>query len=297
MPESRDAAGAVGVEPTFGSQSMTAKLRRVLLRNPDEGSCVLWVDYGWRSEPDFSGLLREQEGLRELLESSGAEVVFGDPVAGGLDAIYTFDPVIVSHGGAIVLRPGKELRRPEMSAAADDMARLGIPVASTLDAPATAEGGDLLWLDEQTLLVGRGYRTNAAGVDALRTALPGVEVIEFDLPHYHGPGDVMHLLSLVNLVAPDLAVAYLPLAPVRLVELLQERSLRIVEVPDDEFESMGPNVLALEPGVVIALERNRETQRRLERLGVEVLTYEGTELSKGDGGPGCLTRPLLRSSR
>ena len=295
MSEPRDGAGAVGVEATYGCQSMTSKLRRVLLRNPDEASCALWGDYGWRAAPDFAGLLREQDGLCELLASSGAEVVFGEPVAGGLDAIYTFDPAIVSRRGAIVLRPGKELRRPEAAASAGDMARLGIPIASTLAPPATAEGGDLLWLDEHTLLVGRGYRTNAAGIDALRAALPDVEVVEFDLPHYHGPAEVMHLLSLVNLVAPDLAVGYLSLMPVRLVELLHERGVRIVEVPDDEFESMGPNVLALEPGVVIALERNRETQRRLERLGVEVLTYEGTELSKGDGGPGCLTRPLLRS--
>jgi len=280
---------------SYGCQSMTAKLRSVLLRNPDEASCASWEDYGWRAAPNFAGLLRELEGLGELLASSGAEVIFGEPVAGSLDAIYTFDPAIVSREGGIVLRPGKELRRPEAAATARDLARLGIPVASTLAPPATAEGGDLLWLDEDTLLVGRGYRTNAAGVDALRTALPEVEVIEFDLPHYHGPAEVMHLLSLVNLVAPDLAVVYVSLAPVRLVQLLEERGVRIVEVPEDEFESMGPNVLALEPGVVIALERNRETQRRLERLGVEVLTYEGTELSKGDGGPGCLTRPLLRS--
>jgi N-dimethylarginine dimethylaminohydrolase len=289
-----DRVGTIGAELTQGCQSMTAKLRRVLLRNPADGSCARWRDYGWRSEPDHAGLLRELEGLGELLEASGAEVVFGEPVAGDLDAIYAFDPALVTRRGAIVLRLGKELRRPEMSATAGDMARFGIPVAATLEAPATAEGGDLLWLDEQTLLVGRGYRTNAAGVDALRAALPGVEVIEFDLPHFHGPREVMHLLSLINLAAPDLAVVYLPLAPVRLVELLAEREVRIVEVPDDEFESMGPNVVALEPGVVLALARNRETQRRLEQLGVEVLTYEGTELSKGDGGPGCLTRPLLR---
>jgi N-dimethylarginine dimethylaminohydrolase len=274
---------------------MTAKLRSVLLRRPDEAACASWREYGWRSAPSFAGLLRELEGLGELLASSGAEVIFGEQVAGSLDAIYTFDPAIVARAGAIVLRPGKELRRPEAAATARDLARLGIPVAATLAPPATAEGGDLLWLDDATLLVGRGYRTNAAGVAALRAALPGVEVIEFDLPHYHGPAEVMHLLSLVNLAAPDLAVVHLSLAPVRLVELLHERGVRIVDVPDDEFESMGPNVLALEPGVVIALERNRETQRRLERLGVEVQTYAGTELSKGDGGPGCLTRPLLRS--
>jgi N-dimethylarginine dimethylaminohydrolase len=119
-------------------------------------------------------------------------------------------------------------------------------------------------------------------------------VIEFDLPHFHGSDEVMHLLSFVSPVASDLAVAYLPLMPVRLVQLLEARGIRLVEVPDEEFDTMGPNVLALEPGVALALEGNRETRRRLERAGVEVLTYEGTELSKGDGGPTCLTRPLLR---
>jgi dimethylargininase len=281
-------------EPEYGGQSMTAKLRRVLLRRPHEESCGRWRDFGWRSKPTFAGLVQELDALGELLASNGAEVIFGEPVAEDLDAIYAFDPLLVSERGAIVLRPGKELRRPEMSASAGDLERLAIPVIATLDGSATAEGGDLLWLDEQTLLAGRGYRTNAAGVHALRAALPGVEVIEFDLPHHHGPAEVLHLLSLINLVASDLAAVYVPLAPVRLVELLHEREVRIVEVPDDEFESMGPNVFALEPGVVVALERNRETARQLERLGVEVLTYAGTELSKGDGGPGCLARPLLR---
>jgi dimethylargininase len=282
------------LETAFGGQSMTAKLRRVLLRGVDEAACARWREFGWRSEPTFGGLRRELDHLGDVLVSAGAEVVFGQPVAGDLDAIYAFDPMIISDAGAIVLRPGKELRRSETASSAGDMTRLGIPIAATLTAPATAEGGDLLWLDEQTLLAGRGYRTNAAGVEALRVALPGVEVIEFDLPHYHGPNEVMHLLSLVNLVAPDLAAVYLPLAPVRLVKLLHERDVQIVEVPDEEFESMGPNVLAVEPGVVVALARNRETARRLGQLGVDVLTYEGDELSLGDGGPGCLTRPLLR---
>ena len=274
---------------------MTAKLRSVLVRAPDPAACALWSDYGWRGAPDPGRLLREHEELCALLESSGAEVVTGDVVAGDLDAVYPFDPAIVCRRGAIILRPGKELRRPEAPATAEDMARMRVPVAATLAPPATAEGGDLLWLDESTVLVGRGYRTNAPGVDALRKALPAVELVEFDLPHFHGPSEVMHVLSLVNLIAPDLALAYLPLLPVRLIQLLQERGIRLVEVPDDEFETMGPNVLALEPGVVVALRSNRETGRRLEQRGVDVLTYEGTELSKGDGGPVCLTLPLLRS--
>lgn len=286
---------ALELEPAYGCESMVAKLRRVLVRRPEEDACGLWADYGWRSAPNFARLLAEHEEFCSLLESAGAEVVVGAPMTRDPDAIYTFDPAIVSRQGAIVLRPGKELRRVEATTCAADMAAAGIPILATLKAPATADGGDTIWLDERTLLVGRGYRTNAAGVAALRDALPGVDVIELDLPHFHGSDEVMHLLSLVSPVAAAVAVAYMPLMPVRLVQLLEERGFKIVEVPDEEFETMGPNALALEPGVVLALERNRETQRRLERAGVEVLTYRGTELSKGDGGPTCLTRPLLRA--
>jgi dimethylargininase len=274
--------------------SVTAKLESVFLRAPDPDACVRWREFGWREAPDSARLLREHEELAALLESAGTEVAYGDVVPEGLDAIYAFDPLLVTPRGAVLLRPGKELRRPEADAAEHDLARLKVRVAARLEPPATAEGGDLLQLDEKTILVGRGYRTNAAGVSALRSALPDVEFIEFDLPHFHGPGEVMHLLSLVNLVADNIALVYLPLLPVRLVQLLGERSIRIVEVPDEEFETMGPNVLALEPGVVLSLERNRETRKLLEHAGAQVVTYEGKELSKGDGGPTCLVLPLRR---
>jgi len=170
-----------------------------------------------------------------------------------------------------------------------------VPIAGRLEAPATAEGGDTVWLDERTLLVGRGYRTNDAGVAALRATLPDVDVIVFDLPHLHGREEVLHLMSLLSPLDVDLAVVYLPLMPVRLVELLEERGIRFVEVPDEEFESMGPNVLALGPRSALALDGNPETRRRMEKAGVEVRVYTGDEISKkGDGGPTCLTRPLLR---
>jgi dimethylargininase len=273
----------------------TAKLDSVLLRAPDPDAASRWREFGWREAPNPGALLQEHERLASLLESFGVRVVFGEPVPDELDAVYAFDPVLLSRHGAVVLRPGKELRRPEAEATTRDLSRLEIPIVGMLEPPATAEGGDLLRLDEKTVLVGRGYRTNAAGVASLRSALPDHEFIEFDLPHFHGPGEVLHLLSLINLVADDIAVVYLPLLPVRLVHLLEERGIRLVEVPDDEFETMGPNVLALQPGVVLALARNRETQRRLERIGVDVLTYDGTELSKGDGGPTCLTLPLHRA--
>ena len=195
----------------------------------------------------------------------------------------------------MLLRPGEDLRAAEPPAIGRDFAEAGVPVIAELPPGAHAEGGDTIRLDERTLLVGRGYRTNDAGIEALAAALPGVEVIAFDLPHWHGRGEVMHLLSLLSPLDRDLAVAYSPLLPVRLAELLADRGVRIVEVPDDEFETMGPNVLALGPRVALMLERNRGTRRRLERAGVEVLVYQGEELSKGDGGPTCLTLPLHRA--
>jgi N-dimethylarginine dimethylaminohydrolase len=268
----------------------------VLVRPPRAAGFATWREYGWRSKPDAGKLAEEHESFCNALAAGGAEVIPAEtPLPTDPDAIYVFDPAIVSDSGAIVLRPGKEGRLVEMDAIAADFEHAGVPIAARLDAPASADGGDTIWLDENTLLVGRGYRTNDDGIQALRAALPGVDLLAFDLPHLHGSDVVLHLLSLLSPLDDDLVVAYLPLLPVRLVQLLQELEIRIVEVPDDEFETMGPNVLALAPRVALALEGNEETRKRLERAGVDVSVYRGNEISrKGDGGPTCLTRPLLR---
>src|SRR5439155_23779857 len=278
---------------SYGSQSMTAPLRRVLVRKPDS-DFSRWREYGWRAEPDARGIAAEHKAFCEALAADGAEVVFAvSEPDGNPDAIYVYDPAIVADSGAILLRPGKEGRRAEVAAIAADFEAAGVPVATKLTEPALAEGGDTVWLDEKTLIVGRGYRTNDAAVTQLGEALPEVEVIGFDLPHYHGPGEVLHLLSMISPLDRDLALVYLPLMPVPMVEHLRERGIQFVEVPDDEFGSMGCNVLALAPRVALALDGNPETRRRMEQAGVEVRVFEGDELSrKGDGGPTCLTRPL-----
>jgi N-dimethylarginine dimethylaminohydrolase len=281
----------------FGGQNMTGTLQRVLVRPPRAAGFATWREYGWRSEPDVAKLADEHEAFCNALGAGGAEVVLADSrLPTDPDAIYVFDPAIVSDGGGIVLRPGKEGRLVETDAIAADFEHAGVPVAARLEAPASADGGDTIWLDESTLLVGRGYRTNDDGIHALQAALPGVNVLAFDLPHLHGSDIVLHLLSLLSPIDEDLVVAYLPLVPVRLVQLLAELEIQIVEVPDDEFETMGPNVLALAPRVALALEGNVETRKRLEGAGVDVTVYRGDEISrKGDGGPTCLTRPLLRA--
>jgi dimethylargininase len=279
----------------YGATSMTGTLRRVLVRPPLAEDTHNWREHGWRAAPDHAAAGTEHEVLCGLLEDAGAEVVVSRHDPGNPDAIYVFDPVLVGREGAVLLRPGKEARRSEPGALAPVLEAAGVPIASRLEAPVLVEGGDTLWLDDRTLLVGIGYRTNTAAIPALEAAFPGVDVVAFDLPHWNGRDEVMHLLSFISPLDDDLALVYTRIAPVRLLELLAGRGIRVVEVPDEEFETQGPNVLALGPRRALALEGSPETRRRMERAGVDVVVYHGDEISKkGDGGPTCLTRPLLR---
>ena len=280
----------------YGSASMWGELRRVLVRRPLAEDAAAWEAYGWRAAPDVAAAQAEHEAFCSHLEDAGAEVVVSEHDPGNPDAIYTYDPTLVGRDGAVLLPPGKEGRRDEPEATVAAFEAAGRPRRrAAIDLPATVEGGDTVWLDGETLLVGIGYRTNPAAVEALRTAFPGVEVISFDLPHWNGAGEVMHLMSFISPLDRDLALVYPRIAPTRLMWLLAERGIGVVEVPDEEFETQGPNVLALGPRRALALEGNDETRRRMERAGVDVVTYRGDEISrKGDGGPTCLTRPLLR---
>jgi N-dimethylarginine dimethylaminohydrolase len=273
-----------------------APLRRVYVRPPIAADLERWRTYGWRSAPDPARAAEEHAALREALAAVGAEIVIGTaPTPDEPDAIYAYDPTLVTDDGVILLRPGKVGRRGEPDALAEDLQRAGLAVTGRLTEPATAEGGDMFFLDERTMVIGRGYRTNDAGIEQLRALLPLVDVLAFDLPHRHGPEECLHLMSLISPLDGDLVVGSTPMMPVRLMELLRERGISIVEVPEEEFDSMGANVLALGPRIALALEGNPATRRAMEAAGVDVRTYVGTEISrKGDGGPTCLTRPLER---
>lgn len=265
--------------------SATAPIKRVLVRRPP-ADVSAWRSLGWTAEPDSAELAREHEGLCVALEEFGAEVVVAETA--DLDAIYTYDAALVADGGVVLLRPGKEARRDE-----PELLVPYVDVLGRLEAPALAEGGDLFWLAPGVLCAGRGYRTNSDGIWTLERML-GCEVLVFDLPHFHGPAQCMHLLSVISPLADDLALVYPKLMPVRLVQLLGERGIETVEVPDEEFETLGCNALALAPRVALIPAQNPETRRRLEAAGVDVVVYEANELSKGEGGPTCLTLPLVR---
>jgi N-dimethylarginine dimethylaminohydrolase len=284
---------------SYACQTMVEPLRRVLVRRPDESFANADpARWHYTARPELAAAEAEHDALTALLRNAGCEVLFHEaPLPDHADAIFTHDPAIVTEAGAVVLRMGKAERRGEEAAIARTLEGLGVPIAATLDGDATAEGGDLLWLDHDTLAVGRGYRTNAEGLRQLTAALKpiGVATVEVQLPHGDGPSSCLHLMSLISMLDDDLAVAYPSLLPVPFMELLAERGIALVEVPGEELPTMGPNVLAIGPRRCLALAGSPVTKQRLEAAGCEVLTYHGREISlKAEGGPTCLTRPILR---
>jgi N-dimethylarginine dimethylaminohydrolase len=280
---------------------MVEPLKKVLVRRPDEAfgnaEPALWH---YVSRPELEKAQAEHDALVVTLRGAGCEVLYHSAdLPEHADAIFTHDPVVVTDEGSIILRMGKEQRRGEEAAIGATLEELGVPTLATLEGEATAEGGDLMWLDHDTLAVGRGYRTNAEGLRQLTAALRPlcVETIEVQLPHGDGPNSCLHLMSLISMLDHDLAVVHLPLLPVPFVELLSDRGIEMVEVPNEEYPTMGPNVLALAPRRCLMIEDNPVTKERLEAAGCEVLTYRGEELSfKAEGGATCLTRPILRQA-
>jgi N-dimethylarginine dimethylaminohydrolase len=242
--------------------------------------------------------IEEHESFTSILRSSGAEVLFlPSDDRTGLDSIYTHDPVIVTEKGVILFQTGKEARRGEGPAMGDAFKKWDVPILGIVQGNATAEGGDMMWLDRSTLLAGRGFRTNGAGIAGIRALLEplGVEVLEISLPYWTGPSDCLHLMSFISLLDQNLAVVYSKLLPVSLFELLLQKEIQLIDIPEEEYATQACNVLALAPRNVLMLAGNPVTRSKLEAAGCTVQEFSGKEISiKGSGGPTCLTRPLLR---
>jgi dimethylargininase len=285
----------------WGGQSMSGTLKRVLVYPPvPPGPGVSWEAFGYLRPIDHELAVREHDALRQLLRDNGVEVLTGEIDDAGLqDAIFPYDPMITIDDGVILTRMGKSLREAEADLGARTLDELGVPVVGRITAPGKVEGGDTCWIDERTLAVGRGYRTNTEGILQLHDLLAprGVSVIGYDLPHWHGPAECLHLLSLISMLDHDLAVVYMPLLPTAMVELLQQRGIQLVPIPDEEFASQGCNVLALGPRRCVILKENVITIERLRAAGCDVIPFSGDEISHNrTGGPTCLTRPILREA-
>ena len=257
-----------------------------------------WEALNYLGKPDMRKALEEYDAFEKILKDNGAELLYlplEETV--NMDSIYCRDAAIATSKGMIICNMGKAGRINEPAAEQRAFEANGIPVLGVITAPGTLEGGDVAWLDEKTLAVGHTYRTNEAGIQQLTALLAplGVTVMSVPMPHYKGPSDVFHLMSVLSPVDHNLAVVYSPLIPIVFRNELIARGYELVEVPDEEFDSMGCNVLALAPRVCLMVKGNPVTKARLEKAGCKVIEYEGEEISvKGGGGPTCLTRPVLR---
>jgi N-dimethylarginine dimethylaminohydrolase len=280
----------------FGAQSMTAVLRSALVKRPGPAFGRAFDDpaFGFLHPVDLDLARRQHEAFVETLVGLGVEVYELGVETDSPDLVYTFDPLLVSDRGAIALRAGKPNRVAETAALESWTSARGIPTAGRIEAPGTVEGGDTLWLRPDLLCVGRSLRTNDAGARQLASIVGG-DVRVFDVPYWRGDDELVHLLSVVSPVADDLAVVYLPLLPVGLWALLGELGIRLIEVPEEEYPTLGCNVLAVRPGVIVIAEGNPVTAAALAAAGCEVHTYPASEVGiNGSGGPTCMTRPILR---
>ncbi len=251
-------------------QSDVGRLRRVLLahaRDEFEGQRRIeeqWERLDYLGAPDYDAAIRESDAFARLLASLGVRAEWMPATAdAGLDSLYVRDAALVCDRGAVLARMGKATRKDEPARIGRALERLGIPVLGRIEAPGTLEGGDTTWLDTHTLAVARGPRTNAAGIEQLRALLPRIDVIEVPLPEWRAPGDVFHLMSGLSPLAPDLALVHRPLLPAAFVDGLIERGFGLVDVPESELDSQGPNVLAVAPRVAVALDGNPVTKARM----------------------------------
>lgn len=258
-----------------------------------------WEELNYLGMPDFEISLKEYSVFEKLISATGASIQnFERDDSVTMDSIYCRDASISTDFGVILCKMGKDGRKNEPGIAEKIYTKNGDTILGKIETPGTLEGGDVAWIDDKTLAVGRTYRTNDSGIEQLRAFLEphGIDVLKVELPHYKGISDVFHLMSILSPVDKDLAVVYSPLMPISFRELLIEKGYTLVEVPDEEFESMGCNVLATSPSNCLMVAGNPITQARLEKAGATVTTYDGSEISvKGGGGPTCLTRPMLRA--
>jgi dimethylargininase len=280
----------------FGGQSLTAPLREVLVKRPGAAFGAAFEDpaHEFLHPVDLDVARREHAAFVALLASLGPTVHELDAETDDPDLVYTFDPLLVTDRGAIPLRPGKPNRAGEPAVLEAWTLAAGIPTVGRIEPPGTIEGGDTLWLRPDLFCIGRTLRTNEAGARQLGS-LVGGEVRVFDVPYWRGPSELIHLMSVISPVADDLAVVFLPLLPVGLWRLLGDIGIRLIEVPEEELPTLGCNVLAVRPGVVIVAAGNPRTAAALAAADCEVHLYPAAEIGvNGSGGPTCLTRPILR---
>ena len=286
---------------------MVDPIKKILLKHPSNAFLnqrninKQYLELNYLAAPNFNSAISDYEIFVDLLKSFNIEIYYlPKDKSTSLDSIYTHDPCVVSNKGVVICNMGKKARQPEADTMKKFFNSIEVPILGKIQSPGTLEGGDVVWINEKTIAVGEGYRTNKEGIEQLKLLLSDqVEtVITVSIPHWNGPDDCLHLMSNLSPIDHDLYLVYSRLLPVSFIKYLLDQNIELIDVPDDEYESMGCNVLAIAPRKVIMISGNPKTKQLLENKGVEIHTYDGSEISiKGAGGPTCLTRPFLRISQ
>ena len=288
----------------YGLNSNVSILKTVLLKNPQAAFKsqktidLQWQDLNFIDKPDFKKSVTQYENFIDILNDNHVEILYiPEDEKTSLDSIYTHDPIFMTPNGAVIGNMGKTQRKPETIMMKNYLNEIGVPILGEIINDATLEGGDVIWIDEKTVAAGLTYRTNIKGIDQLRKILStiSVEVISVDLPHWNGPVDVLHLMSLISPLKEDLFLIYKKLLPVGLLKLLKQLDIKTISIADEDYDSLGCNVLPLSTTKCLITSGNDKTFKIIEDNGIEVIEFQASEICyKGSGGPTCLTRPIYR---
>ena len=288
----------------YGLNSNVSTLKTVLLKNPQAAFKsqktidLQWQDLNFIDKPDFKKSVTQYENFIDILNDNNVEILYipEDEIT-SLDSIYTHDPIFMTPNGAVIGNMGKTQRKPETIMMKNYLNEIGVPIFGEIINDATLEGGDVIWIDEKTVTAGLTYRTNNKGIDQLRKILStiSIEVISVDLPHWNGPVDVLHLMSLISPLNENLFLIYKKLLPIGLLKLLKQLDIKTISIADEDYDSLGCNVLPLSTTKCLITSGNDKTFKIIEENGIEVIEFQASEICyKGSGGPTCLTRPIYR---
>lgn len=288
----------------YGLNSNVSTLKTVLLKNPQAAFKsqktidLQWQDLNFIDKPDFKKSVTQYENFIDILNDNNVEILYipEDEIT-SLDSIYTHDPIFMTPNGAVIGNMGKTQRKPETIMMKNYLNEIGVPILGEIINDATLEGGDVIWIDEKTVAAGLTYRTNNKGIDQLRKILStiSIEVISVDLPHWNGPVDVLHLMSLISPLNENLFLIYKKLLPIGLLKLLKKLDIKTISIADEDYDSLGCNVLPLSTTKCLITSGNDKTFKIIEENGIEVIEFQASEICyKGSGGPTCLTRPIYR---
>ena len=293
------------ISMAYSCHNMVNPIKKIILKHPkdafkDQDTInKQFSRLNYFEAPNFNKAISDYDKFVGLLISFDIELHFlPKDNSTSIDSIYTHDPCVVSNNGVILCNMGKKSRLAEPNTMEEYFKSIQLPILGRIKAPGTLEGGDVVWIDEKTIAVGEGYRTNKEGIKQLKHLLSDQveKVISVPIPHWTGPKDCLHLMSNISPIDHNLYLVYSRLLPVPFRKYLLDRNIELIDVPDEEYESMGCNVLAVAPRKVIMINGNLITKQLLEKKDIEVYTYDGAEISiKGAGGPTCLTRPFVRS--